>query len=149
MNDCRNWMMGVGCALALLAPVAAVAAEGDQLLATVEKPAVLTARSSAQGISDQSRVIIDVTGFKPAQEGSVQAVVKAQKQDGTEQEIGRFGLFPQTEFKSDVAGAQRYSVPLPKDLASSGQIKLKVELVPGPRGIGEGAQLQIGSAEIR
>src|SRR3712207_1269978 len=117
MNDRRNWMTGVGCALALLAPVAAVAAEGDRMLATVEKPAVLTARS-ALGIAEQSRVVIDVTGFKPAQEGSVQAVVRVQKQDGTEQEIGRFGLFPQTEFTSDAAGAQRYSVPLPRALAS-------------------------------
>jgi hypothetical protein len=145
MDDRRNWIIAMVCALALLAPVAA---EGDQMLATVEQPAVLTARP-ARGIAEQSRVVIDVTGFKPAQQGYVQAVVKAQKQDGTEQEIGRFGLFPQTEFKSDAAGAQRYSVALPKDLASSDLIKLKVELVPGPRGKGEGAQLQIGGAEIR
>ena len=148
MNDRRNRMTGVGCALALLMPVAAVAAEGDQMLATVGRPAVMTA-TSARGAAEQSRVVIDVTGFKPAQEGSVQAVVKAQKQDGTEQEIGRFGVFPQTEFKSDAAGAQRYSVPLPKNLASSDLVKLKVELIPGPRGKGEGAQLEIGGAEIR
>src|SRR5215211_6596467 len=148
MNDRRNWMTGVRCALALLAPVGVIAAEGDQMLATVEKPAVLTA-TSARSIAEQSRVIIDVTGFKPAQEGSVQAVVKAQKQDGTEQEIGRFGLFPQTEFKSDAAGAQRYSVSLPKNLASSDPVKFKVELVPSARGKGEGAQLELGGAEIR
>jgi hypothetical protein len=34
------------------------------MLATVGKPAVMTA-TSARGAAEQSRVVIDVTGFKP------------------------------------------------------------------------------------
>ena len=146
-------MMGAGCVLALLAPLGAGPAEGDQLRATIDRPAVLTApaRAPESAAADQSaqgqRVVVYVTGFQPANEGSVQAVVKAQKPDGTEQEIGRFGIFPQAEFKSDQSGAQRYSFPLPKELAG-GPVKLEVDLVP-TRGKGEGAHLEVGRAEIQ
>jgi hypothetical protein len=148
----RSWMTGVGCALAFLAPVGALAAEGDQLQATIGKPAVVTATPASTAMTapaDQPRVVINVIGFRPAQDGSVQAVVKAQKADGTEQEVGRFALFPQAEFKADAAAAvQRYSIPLPRELAGGGPVKLKVELLP-MTGKGEGARLEVGGAEIR
>jgi hypothetical protein len=79
----------------------------------------------------------------------VEAVVKAQKDDQTEQEIGRFGIFPNTGFTAaDSSGARRFGLPLPKELAGSKALKLDVYLVPF-RGSGEGAVLELGGAEIR
>ena len=43
MSARRLWMIGAWSALALIAPIAAIAAEGGQLLATVDRPAILTA----------------------------------------------------------------------------------------------------------
>jgi hypothetical protein len=51
-----------------------------------------------------------------------------------EQEIGRFGIFPASAFR--------------KELASGGPIKLNVYLVPS-KGEGSGARLEISGAEIR
>ena len=45
----RLWTIGVGCALALIAPIATIAAEGDQLLATVNRPAILNG-DAGQGV---------------------------------------------------------------------------------------------------
>jgi hypothetical protein len=93
-------------------------------------------------------VIISVTAFRPPRDGAIQAVVKAQK-DGDEQEIGRFGIFPNAEFKAaDPSKAQRFGLPLPKELARGGAIKLNVYLVPF-KGDGSGALMEIGGAEIR
>ena len=47
MFDRRSWMMGVGCALALLAPSRVVGADGDQMFATVATPAVVTVKARA------------------------------------------------------------------------------------------------------
>ena len=147
----RLWMTGAGCALAL---GAAFAAEGDQLLATVDRPAILTAeptKAFAGTAADQPapRVVVHVTGYKPPQEGGIRGVVKVQKPDGSVQEIGTFGVYPDTAFKADSSHARRYGFPLPKELAT-GPVKLKVEVVPDkPRGTGEGAQLEIGGAEIQ
>jgi hypothetical protein len=52
-------------------------------------------------VSQSPRVIVSVTGFRPPHDGGVQAIVKVQTEDGqTEQEIGRFGIFPNAEFKA-------------------------------------------------
>ena len=126
----------------------------DPAVATVAGPAVVTATAAPiadQGVASQSpRVIIKVTAFRPPHDGAVQAVVKVQRDGGrTEQEIGRFGMFPNAEFKSaDPSKAQRFGLPLPKELASGGDIKLNVYLVPF-KGDGSGALLEIGGAEIR
>ncbi len=150
----RLWMIGAACVLALIAPIAAIAAEGDQLLATVDKPAIVTAEPSKAHQSlaaDQPapRVIVHVTGYQPPQKGAVRGVVKVLKPDGSEQEIGTFGVFPDTAFKADSSRARRYSFPLPKELAA-GAVKLKVEIVPDKaQGTAEGAQLQVGHAEIQ
>ena len=72
-----------------------------------------------------------------------------QKADGTEQEIGTFGVFPDSAFKAETSRARAYSFPLPKELAAD-PVKLKIEVVPDKeRGTGEGAQLEIGHAEIQ
>jgi hypothetical protein len=145
--------MGAGCALMVaLAYEGAVAAEDSVPVATVVNPAVITATpapAADQGVASQSaRVIISVTGFRPPREGAVQAVVKIRR-DGTEQEIGRFGIFPNAEFTAaDPSKAQRFGLPLPKELAAGGAIKLNVYLVPF-KGEGSGALLKIGGAEIR
>jgi hypothetical protein len=91
-----------------------------------------------------------MTGFRPPHDGAVQAIVKLQREGGqTEQEIGRFGMFPNTEFKAaDPSKAQRFGLPLPNELAGSKALKLHVYLVPF-KGDGNGAVLELGGAEIR
>jgi len=148
----RRLLAGVGCAVALLAPLAAIAAEGDQLLATINKPAIVTAMpatTSASAGADQSApsVVLHVISYEPPKDGAIAGVVKIQKPDGSEQEIGTFGVFPQTAFRTELPNARRYNFPLPKELAR-GPVKLKVSLVP-TRGTGEGAQLEVGRAEIQ
>jgi hypothetical protein len=127
-------------------------AQNDRLLATVENPAVVTATAApAEGFTSQSpRVIVSVTGFEPPREGGVQVVVKAQSERSPqEQEIGRFAVFPETAFKApDQSKAKRFGLPLPQELAASKAVTLRVYLVPF-RGSGEGAQLELGVAEIR
>ena len=144
----------IGSALAIFAVIAALPAEGDPLIATVGKPAIVTAAQAKpqEGLTADKglpRVVVHVTGYLPAQKGSVRGVVKVQKADGTEQEIGTFGVFPDTAFKAETSRARAFSFPLPKELADD-PVKLKVEVVPDKqRGTGEGAQLEIGHAEIQ
>jgi hypothetical protein len=146
--------MGAGCILMVALMSQGSGAAQDAPVATVASPAVVTATAAPvadQGVASQSpRVIISVTTFRPPREGAVQAVVKVQKDgDRTEQEIGRFGIFPNAEFKAaDPSKAQRFGLPLPKELASGGAVKLNVYLVPF-KGDGSGALLEIGGAEIR
>jgi hypothetical protein len=152
MGDRRSAIMGACGLMVALACEGAVAAEDSVPIATVASPAVITATpapAADQGVASQSpRVIISVTGFRPPHEGAVQAVVKIQR-DGTEQEIGRFGIFPNAEFSAaDPSKAQRFGLPLPEELASGGPIKLNVYLVPF-KGEGSGARLEISGAEIR
>jgi hypothetical protein len=130
-----------------------VAAQDSPPVATVAGPAVITATAAPvadQGVASQSpRVIISVTAFRPPHDGAVQAVVKVQNGDRTEREIGRFGIFPNAEFKAaDPSKAQHFGLPLPKELASGGAVNLNVYLVPF-KGNGSGALLEIGGAEIR
>jgi hypothetical protein len=150
MSVRRLWLISVGSALALLAPIAA---EGGQLLATIDRPAILTAtptKALESTAADRSgpRVVVDVTGYQPPQKGAVRGVIKVQKSDGTEHEIGTFGVFPNAAFRADSSRARRYSFPLPKELAT-GAVKLKVEVVPDKaQETGEGAQIEVGGAEI-
>ncbi|MGH6862864.1 MAG: hypothetical protein ACRECN_01100 [Methylocella sp.] len=147
-------MMGAACVcLVALMVQSSVAAQDSPLVATVANPAVVTAAAAPvadQGVASQpSRVIISVTAFRPPRDGAVQAVVKVQRDGGTEQEIGRFGIFPNAEFKAaGPSKAQRFGLPLPKELTSGGAVKLHVYLVPF-KGEGSGARLEIGGAEIR
>ncbi|MBV9530600.1 MAG: hypothetical protein JO283_05935 [Bradyrhizobium sp.] len=154
MHVRRILIISVGSALATFAVIAAPPAEGDPLIATVDKPAIVTAaRAKAQeGLPPDKRpprVVVHVTGYQPAQKGSVRGVVKVQKADGTEQQIGTFGVFPDTAFKAETSRSRAFSFPLPKELAAD-PVKLKVEVVPDKKpGTGEGAQLEIGQAEIQ
>jgi hypothetical protein len=148
-------MLGGGSAFVLaLALQGSLVAQVSSAVATVSSPAAVTATikpADEQGIAAQSRqVIITVTGFRPPQAGAVQAIVKVERQGGqAEQEIGRFGMFPNAEFHaSDVSKAQRFSIPLPKDLSGSGPLKFHVYLAP-LRGDGTGAVLELSGAELR
>jgi hypothetical protein len=155
MGDRRSAIMGAAhaCMVALMSQ-SFVAAQDSPPVATVARPGMITAAGAPaadQGLASQSpRVIISVTAFRPPHDGAVQAVVKVQKDGGrTEQEIGRFGMFPNAEFKAaDPSKAQRFGLPLPKELASGEAVKLNVYLVPF-KGDGSGALLEIGGAEIR
>lgn len=147
-------IIGAAGALAILVGIAALPAEGEPLIATVGNPAIVTATPSAPtestaGAQQAPRVVVHVTGYQPAQQGSVRGVVKVQQADGTEREIGTFGVFPDAAFKADTSKARAFSFPLPKELAAA-PVKLKVEIVPDKeRSNGEGAQLEIGHAEIQ
>jgi hypothetical protein len=136
-------------ALLALSPLSAEAAEGERLVATVQAPAIVTAKSAPGSVANQGTMIVSVMGFQPPHDGgAVQVVVKLQ-QDGTEQEVGRFGITPNTPFKAaDPSKAQRFGLRLPRELATGGPIKLNVYLVP-TRGAGEGAWLEVAGAEIR
>jgi hypothetical protein len=154
MDVRRILIIGVGSALAIFAVRGALPAEGDPLTATVGRPAIVTAGPARpqEGLTADEgapRVVVYVTGYQPAQKGSVRAVVKVQKGDGTEQEIGTFGVFPDAAFKAETSRARAFGFPLPKELAAD-PVKLKIEVVPGKdRETGEGAQLEIGHAEIQ
>ena len=155
MGDRRSAIVGAACACVVaLMSQSFVAAQDSPPVATVAVPAVVTATGAPatdQGVVSQPpRVIISVTAFRPPHDGAVQAVVKIQKDgDRKEQEIGRFGIFPNAEFKAaDPSKAQRFGLPLPEELASGGTVKLNVYLVPF-KGDGGGAMLEIGGAEIR
>jgi hypothetical protein len=130
----------------------AIAAGGGQLLATIDNPAIVTVAPAAGPESEarnrSGRLVLKVAGFKPAQDGSaVQAVVKVEKADGTEQEVHRFTVFPQTEFKaSNPSKFLKFGFSLPKELAIGGSVRLKVELVP-LRGKGNGASLEVAGVE--
>lgn len=121
--------------------------------ATVDMPAtvaVASAGTTAVGTDKPNQIVISVTGFQPATDGTVQAVVRiVGSKMGAEQEIGRFSLFPNVAFKADGAShAQRFAFPLPKDVTDSTALSLKVQLVP-IMGEGKGATLDVGGAEFR
>jgi hypothetical protein len=148
-----HWVMALLGLLALPAAfVGSVAAKGDSVLATVDRPAVVMASPAERGAIERNvgepHVIVTVTGFQPAHTGAVQAVVKVLL-DGTEQEIGRFGIVPHAAFKAaEPSQAQSFSLPLPKGLATGGSVRLNVYLVPST-GDGKGARLEVGGAEIQ
>jgi len=147
----RLWIIGAGCGLVILALLGAIPAESDQLIATVGKPAIVTATPAKAPAAGESapRVVVHVTGYQPPQQGGVRGVVKVEKPDGTEQEIGTFGVFPDAAIKVDTSRPRAFSFPLPKELAT-GPVKLKVEVVPDrPQATGKGAQLEVGHAEIQ
>jgi hypothetical protein len=80
---------------------------------------------------------------------AARSAVKVEKPDGTEQEIGTFGVFPDAAFQADTSRPRAFSFPLPKELAT-GVVKLKIEVVPDrPQATGKGAQLEVGHAEIQ
>lgn len=145
----RSWTTGI-VAAASVALAAGGAAEGDQVLATVGKPAIVAvAPRATSAASATARVVLSVTGYRPAADGGVEAVVTAQKPDGSEQVIGRFSVFADAPFDAaSPSQAQRFGFALPRALAGDGPVTLKVELVPYD-GSGAGARLELGSAELQ
>ena len=116
----RSRATGIAAVVVAMLGGLGAAVEGNQLIATVERPATVTV-SVAQGpdsIEAGQYVVVDVTAYTPPRDGVVQGVVTVQKNtDGTEQEIGRFGIFPNTEFSAaDPSKVRRYSFPLPRDV---------------------------------
>jgi hypothetical protein len=154
MNSFCRRRLGTAVGLAFGLSATAFAAEGSHLLATLEKPAVVTAKKnfSANGGAAvrTPRLIVTVVGYRPPQDGgAVQIIVKAQQQNGTEREVGRFGVTPDTAFTaSDSSKSQQFGLRLPPDMATEQPIKLNI-YVAASRGRGAGAQVEIGSAEIR
>lgn len=153
MGNRAATLLGIGLAIGAGAIFLDLAlAQNGSLTATAGSPAVVTATAAPQeGFMSQSpRVIVSVTGFEPPREGGIEVVVRAQAEGSQmEQEIGRFGVFPETAFKApDPSKAKRFGLPLPKELAASKAVTLRVYLVPF-RGSGEGARLELGGAEIR
>ena len=145
---------GVGALAMVFACLCFANAEGDQVVATIDQPAVVTAVAAPsvqpRRADQPARVIVKITGYQPPPNGAVLAVVKIQGEGaGTDREIGRFGVFPTTPFtRSDPSRAQTFGLPLPKKLANRRALKLSVQLEP-IRGSGTGASLEVGGAEIR
>jgi hypothetical protein len=134
-------------ALALMRPSVASA---EPVTATVDQPAVITTTTGAaeSAPANPSRAVIHVTAFTPPHSGAVQAVVKVE-QGGHEQEVGRFGIFPNAEFTANSPSqVRRFGLPLPKSLAAGGPLTFKVDLVP-LTGDGQGARMVFGLAEVR
>ena len=108
----RSRATGIAAVLVAMLGGLGAAAEGNQLIATVERPATVTV-IVAQGpdlIEAGQYVVVDVTAYTPPRHGAVQGVVTVQKNtDSTEQEIGQFGIFPNTEFSAaDPSKVRRY-----------------------------------------
>jgi hypothetical protein len=148
----RSRATGIAAVLVSMLGCVGAAAEGIQLIATVERPATVTV-TVAQGPDSTEAghyVVVHVTAYTPPRDGAIQGVVTVQKHtDSTEQEIGRFGIFPNAEFSAaDPSKVRRYSFPLPRDVLQDGPVKLTVHIVP-LRGEGKGARLELGGAEIK
>jgi hypothetical protein len=148
----RSSAAGIAAMLVPMLACLGAAAEGNQLIATVERPATVTVTvaSGPDSIRAGQYVVVDVTAYTPPRDGVVQGVVTVQKNSNSkEQEIGRFGIFPNTEFSAaDPSKVQRYSFPLPRDVLQDGPVKLTVHVVP-LRGEGKGARIEVGGAEIK
>ena len=124
----RSRETGIAAVLVAMLGCLSAAAEDNQLIATVEHPATVTV-TVAQGpdsIEADQYVVVDVIAYTPPRDGAaIQGVVTVQKYtDNTEQEIGRFGIFPNTEFSAaDPSKVRRYSFPLPRDVLQDGPVK--------------------------
>ena len=145
------WTKWIASVCVLQASFCVIAAPAEHLLATVDQPAVVTARlGAASGPEQASRLVLTVVGFAPPREGAVEVVVSAGLgSGGADAEIGRFGIFPSAPFKvEDAAQGRRYGFPLPSALASADGVTVQVRIVP-IRGDGKGASLELGGADIR
>jgi hypothetical protein len=150
--DRRSYATGIAGMFVVMLACLGAAAEGNQLIATVERPATITV-AVAPGLNATRaarHLVVDVTAYTPPRDGAVQGVVTVQKNtDSTEQEIGRFGIFPNTEFSAaDSSKVRRYSFPLPRNVLRDGSVKLTVHVVP-LRGECKDARLELGGAEIK
>jgi hypothetical protein len=130
---------------------ALTSAQGSQA-ATVDKPVVLTATPpprKAAPVSRGMQAVVSVTEYHPASDRSpVEVVVSGRVNSGTEQEIGRFGITPNSPFTVNSSEAQRFGLDLPPSLATGAPVTFSIRLIPA-MGTGEGASVRIGDLEIR
>ena len=99
----RSRAIGVAGILAVTLAYLSAVAEANELIATIEHPATVTVAVAPGPDSARAgrHVVLDVTAYTPSRNGVVQGVVTVQKNaDSKEQEIGRFGIFPNTEFSA-------------------------------------------------
>jgi hypothetical protein len=146
----------LGLGIAICFSASGAESTGTNSVATPERPAVVSVQSQpATGLeaSQQRKTMtVDVLGFNPPEKGSVQAIVKVET--GTaegEKEIGRFGLFPNAQFKADTPeDAQRFSFTLDEATAKSVEkaAKVKIDLKPFG-GAGTDARLEIGAVDVK
>lgn len=122
-------------------------------VATPKHSAVVSVKSEASSSEAQpGSLIVNVVGYEPPPQGGVQAVVTVRAATtGESYEIGRFGLFPNSQFKAkDGDEAQQFQLALnpAAALLLKQQGKVSVELLPYG-GNGDGARLEIGKIDIR
>jgi hypothetical protein len=155
-NGCtRRVVLGCGF-LATIWPGTGHTEEKDPLLATVDKPAIITARrpiSASAAPNARLQTIVSVTRYHPSADGKpVEIVVDGRVEGGQNREVGRFGITPDRDYAAnDPSAAQRFLLPIPQELAADVRagkpITFTVRLVP-VRGNGEGASLRIGNVEV-
>ncbi len=131
---------GLGCAVT----------EDARIVATIDHPAAVTAvarpNAEERPRTQAPRAIVKVTAFQPPREGAVEAVVKAMRENGVEEVIGRFGITPHRPFRAEPGRAQRFGVSMPLDL-SRGPAALKIYLQP-VSGDGQGASIEFAGVDI-
>jgi hypothetical protein len=145
-----------GLAAMWLPLVMASATETDPSLVTVDKPMTITATAAppdekaAVAPNRPARLIVSISGFQPAADGSpVEVIVKTlNERTGAEQEVGRFGVMPHGAVGGAPPSIQRFGLALPKGLTTDHPVKLNVYLRPSI-GEGKGARLKVEGAEIR
>lgn len=135
-------------ALLMLAGSAICAtAQDEQLLATVKNPLKLSLPSSTQAASRSGQLVIPVIGYQPPDSGTVTAVVVlhcGQK----DQEIGRFGIFPQLPFTPQQPRKQQnFGILLSDDPACHDASQITISLDP-ELGDGAGAKVLLGPLRI-
>lgn len=134
-------------AVVALSAIEMAAAEENDARARVNAPAriVIAPTREPSQQHDAARLVVTVTGFKPATSGTVEGVVLISC--GTEErEIGRFGIFPQQPFISGSdAKPQRFGFAWP-DGCKPTHVTVRVEPSVGD---GSGAEIVIGEAALK
>jgi len=153
MADISMRRMVACCISALALWPALTSAEGaGQAVATVDKPVIITATPPPRNAAAELRrmqAVVSVTGYHPASNRSpVEVVVSGHVNGGTEQEVGRFGITPDSAFTVNSSEAQRFGLDLPPSLATGAPVTFSVRITP-IIGTGEGASVRIGDLEIR
>ncbi|MHC2282126.1 hypothetical protein ACVME8_008769 [Bradyrhizobium diazoefficiens] len=155
-NGCtRRVVLGYGF-LAAIRPGTGHSEEKDPLLATVDKPAIITARRAVTAnaaANTRLQTIVSVVSYHPSADGRpIEVVVDGRVEGGPSHEIGRFGITPDREYAADdPSAAQRFLLPIPQPLAADVRagkpITFTVRVVP-VLGKGEGASLRVGTVEV-
>jgi hypothetical protein len=149
-NEAMNGLAWIAALILLVWCVSRAPAEGERLVATVDYPAIIYAtKAPSAEHRPAARVVVTVIAYTPPVDGSIQAVVKVfDSEAGTAQEMGRFGLFPDVEFRAGgPSDARRFAFPLPRGDTGDKPLKLEVEIVP-LTGEGKNACLELGRAYI-